>query len=171
MRLLKKMIRNPGINSDGRMIFREAVRGVILKGRTILMIFSSKDGDYKFPGGGVDAGERYEDALAREISEECGAKVLSIKGELGKVIEYDKPAEEDYDVFKMISYYYLCEVDPDFGEQSLDQYEKDLGFTPVWVDIDEAIRKNQILVDSGSFQRWTPRELFVLKYIKKYFKL
>ena len=171
MKLLKEIVRKQGINFDGNTIYREAVRGVIIKDKTLLMIYSSKDGDYKFPGGGVDIAETYESALVREISEECGAKVLSINDELGKVIEFDIPIEEDYDVFKMVSFYYICEVDPNFGEQSLDQYEKDLGFTPIWVDIDKAILTNQRLIDSNNFPRWTPRELFVLEYIKEEFRL
>lgn len=138
MKLLKEIMRKQGINLAGKTIYREAVRGVIIKDRTLLLIYSEKDGDYKFPGGGVDKGETHESALVREISEECGAKVLSINEELGKVVEYDKPVEEDYDTYKMESFYYLCEVDPNLGEQSLDQYEKDLGFIPVWVDIDKA---------------------------------
>jgi len=171
MKLLKEIIRKPGINFEGKTIYREAVRGIVFKGKTLLMIYSTKDGDYKFPGGGIDLGETYETALAREIREECGAKVLSINDELGKIIEFDIPIEENYDVFKMVSFYYICEVDLDFGEQSLDQYEKDLGFTPVWVDIDKAISANQMLIDSKNFPRWTPRELFALEYIKEKFRL
>lgn len=127
-----------------------------MKGEKLLMIYSTIDGDYKFPGGGIDSDETHEDALIREISEEAGAKVLSIKGALGKVIEYDIPAEAEYDVFQMVSFYYFCEVDPSLGAQSLDQYEKELGLTPVWVDIDTAIAANQALIDSNSCPRWTP---------------
>ena len=169
MKLLKEIIRKQGINFDGKTIYREAVRGVIFRNRALLMVYSPKNGDYKFPGGGVDTGETHETAIVREIREECGAKVLSINDELGKVIEFDIPIEEDYDVFKMVSFYYICEVDPDFGEQSLDQYEKDLGFTPIWVDIDKAILTNKMLIDSNNFPRWTPREIFVLEYIKEKF--
>lgn len=71
----------------------------------------------------------------------------------------------------MISTYYLCEVNPIFGKRTLDQYEEDLGFTPVWVDINEAISTNEKLIDSNLFPRWTPRELYVLEYIKDKFKL
>lgn len=52
------------------MIFREAVRGIIKHENKLLMVYSSKDGDYKFPGGGVDVGETHEEALVREIREE-----------------------------------------------------------------------------------------------------
>lgn len=171
MKLLKELMRQQGIYVGGKAIYRNAVRGVIIKDRTLLMIYSTVDGDYKFPGGGVNKGETLKHALVREISEECGANVLSINRGIGKIVEYDRPKEEDYDVFKMVSFYYLCEVDPNFGEQSLDQYEKDLGFTPVWVDIDKAISANQRLLDSNNCPRWTKRELFVLKYIKEKFGL
>ncbi len=171
MKLLKELVLKQGINFDGRTIYREAVRGIIIKDRTLLMIYSSKEGDYKFPGGGVNIGETYETALIREIREECGARVLSINDEFGKVIEFDTPIDEDYDVFKMASFYYICDVDTNFGEQSLDQYEKDLGFEPRWVDIDKAISMNQMLIDSNNFPRWTPRETFVLDYIKEKFIL
>lgn len=171
MKLLKVIARKQGVNSAGRTTYREAVRGVVIKGRTLLMIYSSKNGDYKFPGGGINPGETHEDALVREIREECGATVLSINDELGKTIELDIPNEKDYDVFKMVSYYYICDVAPSFGQQSLDQYEKDLGFTPLWVDIDKAIKTNQMLIDSNNCPRWTPRETFVLKYIKEKFRM
>ena len=167
MKLLKEIVRKQGINFDGKTIYREAVRGVIIKGKPLLMIYSPKDGDYKFPGGGIDTGERHETALARETREECGATVISIYDELGKVVEFDISIEDNYDAFKMVSFYYLCEIDSNFGDQSLDQYEKDLGFTPTWVDIDKAISTNQMLIDSNIFPRWTPRKLFVLKHIKK----
>lgn len=57
------------------------------------MIYSPKNGDYKFPGGGVDHGESFEEALIREIREECGVTVARIEREFGCVIEYDRPAE------------------------------------------------------------------------------
>jgi hypothetical protein len=57
MKLLKEIVKKQGINFDGKAINREAVRGVIIKNNKLLMIYSSKDGEYKFPGGGIDIGE------------------------------------------------------------------------------------------------------------------
>lgn len=171
MKLLKEIMRKQGVNTVGRTISREAVRGVILKGKSLLLVYSTNVGDYKFPGGGVDEGESYEYALVREIKEECGADVLSIIGELGKVIEYDMPVEADYDVFKRISYYYMCDVDSNFGRQSLDDYEKALGLIPVWVDIDMAIKENKVLMETDPCPGWVQRETYVLEYIKERFHL
>jgi 8-oxo-dGTP pyrophosphatase MutT (NUDIX family) len=171
LRLLKEIYRKNNINLLGKMIFREAVRGIIKHENKLLMVYSSKDGDYKFPGGGVDVGETHEEALVREIREECGAKVINIYSGFGKTIEYDIPIEIEYDVFKMISYYYVCNVDPILGEKSLDEYEEKLGFEPVWIDIDSAIEANKTIINTKTYDapRWTQRELFVLELLKKEF--
>lgn len=133
------------------------------------MIYSSKNGDYKFPGGGVDGGESYKETLVREIQEECGAGVTRIEQEFGRVVEYSAALDDGYDVFKMTSIYYLCHIDMVFGEQDLDQYEKELGFGPVWVDIDMAIRSNTSLLQSHHqhIPRWTKRDTLVLEQVKE----
>jgi 8-oxo-dGTP pyrophosphatase MutT (NUDIX family) len=169
LRLLKEIYRKDNLNLSGRTIYREAVRGIIRKGNKLLMVYSSKDGDYKFPGGGVNTGETYEEALMREIREECGAMVTCIRSEFGMVIEYAKPKEPEYDVFKMASRYYLCDIDPVLRDQILDDYEEKLGFKPVWIDIDSAIEANKKLIESErhDIPGWTRRELFVLELLKK----
>ena len=171
MKLIGEIYRNQGIDTNGKTIYREAVRGVIMKNNALLMVYSLKNGDYKFPGGGVEPGETHEKALVREIREECGAVVLSVHDGIGKITEYDIPVEKNADVFKMDSFYYLCEADPVFGKQSLDPYEEKLGFIPVWTDIDKAVSANRTLIKSNKFPRWTPREIFALEYIRLEFGL
>jgi len=168
MNLLKEINHEEQLNKNGKMIIREAVRGIILDNEKVLMIFSSKNGDYKFPGGGNKIGENKEETLIREVQEECGALVSKIEKGFGKVIEYNKPLKKEYDVFKMTSYYYICMVEENFCKQNLDQYEEELGFKPVWVDIDDAIQKNKLILNSnfGKIPRWTKRETFVLEFIK-----
>ena len=168
MRLIKEIYREKDINLLGKQIYREAVRGIIKRGNKLLMIYSSKQGDYKFPGGGVNRGETYQEALIREVREECGARVTSICSDFGEIIEYAIPIEREFDVFKMTSYYFICEVDPILEEQRLDEYEKKLGFIPVWIDIDIAIKANIELINNKATDapKWTQREVIVLKLIK-----
>lgn len=167
MNILAEIHRRPGLNIQGKTIYRTAVRGVILRGRDLLMIYSSNVGDYKFPGGGVDEGETHAQALSREIQEECGASITHIGCEIGAVIEYDLPLERNYDVFKMTSHYYQCDVADEFGLQKLEGYEQELGFKPAWMDINESIHRNKALVKVNEYPRWLKREIFILEYIQQ----
>ncbi|MBE0695564.1 MAG: NUDIX domain-containing protein, partial [Anaerolineaceae bacterium] len=73
-----------GLPRDGLTIRREAVRAVIVDGRRILMIYSRRHGDYKFPGGGVGKGESPAQAVIREVREEAGADVVRVGERLGQ---------------------------------------------------------------------------------------
>jgi len=167
MKILTEIHRTEGINISGKTVHRTAVRAVIQRGRDLLMVYSANVGDYKFPGGGMDEGETHEQALARELSEECGASLLSVDGELGAVIEYNLAKEKEFDVFKMTSHYYFCRVGEELGAQKLDDYERDLGFKPVWVDVDFAISTNHLLLNADKIPEWLKREVFVLNYVEQ----
>ena len=167
MQPLAEIHRSKGVNIHGRTIHRHAVRAVILRGHELLMIHSTKVGDYKFPGGGVDQNESHGQALIREVREECGMSLLHVGDEICRVIEYDLPMEQEYDVFKMTSYYYPCEVQDGFGSQKLDDYERDLGFVPVWIDLEQAIQTNKTLLNSSNPPKWLQREVLVLEYLKQ----
>ena len=173
MRLLAEIYRHPDLNLAGKTITREAVRGIILDGSSLMMVYSSKVGDYKFPGGGISSGESHTEALMREIQEECGAQVLQVGGAFGRVIEYIRPYEPDFDLFKMTSSYYRCTIDPILHTQSLDPYERDLGFRPVWVTIDQAIDTNREMLGSSrpDIPRWTARDTLVLELIRQHWNL
>jgi 8-oxo-dGTP pyrophosphatase MutT (NUDIX family) len=176
MELLKEIVRLKGLRTEGSTIYREAVRGIIIDGPKLLLIHSRKNGDYKFPGGGIIGSETHQETLAREIREECGTRMTQIGPAFGKVIEYDTPMEADFDVFQMTSYYYLCQVEPVFFEQQLEQYEHDLGFEPVWICIDDAMRRNRKIARSVAPEgiqstrieiRWLSREIFVLEQVRE----
>ncbi len=167
MRVLAEIDRSPGIQHQGRRVIREAVRAIIREGSNLLMIHSSCDGDYKFPGGGIKAGEDHLSALSREVNEESGANLLKEMIEYGKVIEYDRPIEKQFDLFVMTSYYYLCQIELQIGIQHLEKYESELGFTPEWISIEDALAVNQTLQRErpGKLQRWVRRETEVLQIL------
>ncbi|HRQ23706.1 MAG TPA: NUDIX domain-containing protein [Anaerolineales bacterium] len=167
MKILTEIYRTEGLDVSGITIHRTAVRAVILRGPKLFMVHSTNVGDYKFPGGGVDAGETHEHALSRELLEECGATLLRVNNELGAIIEYDVAKEPEYDLFKMSSCYYFCQIGDTFGAQNLDDYEHDLGFLPVWIDMKDAIEKNRLLLDIKNPPQWLKREIFALEYIQR----
>jgi 8-oxo-dGTP pyrophosphatase MutT (NUDIX family) len=170
MDLLKEIIRVPDLKTEGPTIIREAVRGIILHDHQLLMIHSTLHADFKFPGGGSQTGESHQQTLSREIQEECGAEMLEFGAAFGKVIEYDLPKETEFALFKMTSYYYFCQVNLQFFEQTLDDYEKALGFTPVWIKIEDAIRINQNILQNGNHTEifWLNREIYILQELQKH---
>lgn len=168
MKLLNEIVCRDGAHKEGKTIYREAVRAIIRRQDQLFMIFSTQNGDYKFPGGGIEAGEGDHDALVREVQEEGGVTIDQFLGEFGQMIEYDIPIEPDFDVFKMVSRYYICTVHDGSYAQKLDPYEQDLGFQPVWVDITTAIQVNSevLLNQARPAPRWTKRDTYVLQLLQ-----
>lgn len=169
MQLLTQIFHKANLSLSGKTVTREAVRAIILKSDQVLMVYSPLNGDYKFPGGGVKKDEEHTVALQREVLEECGANLSRIIAEFGYVIEYDLPEEEEFDLFRMNSYYYVCEVEDGFAAQKLDDYEQEYGFRPAWVTLEHAIAVNRALLENPppNIQRWVRRELFVLEMLAK----
>jgi len=165
MPFYKEFIYDENLKKGGKTYIREAVKGVIVRGKQILMIHSQKNRDYKFPGGGIEGNESPMETLIREIKEECGAVVSEIGEKIGTVIEYKKANEPQYDVFKMVSSYYLCQIIEKNTELKLDPYEQALGFHPVWVSVSEAMNQNKKILQTQTANppKWTRRELFVLE--------
>lgn len=158
-------------DSIGKVNFREAVRGVIIKNNRILMVHS-KNQDYKFPGGGIKKSEGHIDALVREIEEETGYICNKVDSQVGIVTERSKDKYVNNRIFQMISYYYFADVLDIKRSQKLDPYEERLNFRPEWVDIEEAIKNNEKIIASGAenIANWIFRETYVLRRIRDYIK-
>jgi 8-oxo-dGTP diphosphatase len=165
--LKKEILHHAEQISSGNCLLRQAVRAIILKNQDVLMIYSDINGDYKFPGGGIEAGETHAEALNREISEECGARITSIGKVYAEMIEIFQTEASAMDISRMVSTYYFCKISNQLGAQNLDLYEEELGFRPVWVSIGEAISTNRAVLQRQSppAPRWTRRDLYVLEQL------
>ncbi len=146
--------------------YREAVRAIVIKNNKILMVHS-KNNDYKFPGGGVKKKEDKIIALKREVEEETGYICSNIDKCIGIVTEKSIDRYCSNRMFKMISLYYLVQVYDVCKKQKLDAYEKELEFKPVWISVEEAIEKNNNIINTrpDTMANWIERETYVLKEI------
>ncbi|MBT2636671.1 NUDIX domain-containing protein [Bacillus sp. ISL-39] len=148
-------------------IERIAVRAVIIKNHHILLVQSNR-GDFKFPGGGVEKNESYEECLKREVREEAGYIDCVVMDKVGRIIERKKDESEEDTLFQMTSHYYLCDLATEEKDGlQLDKYEAELDFTPKWVTLDEAIFQNESLIDTFEHNSWLKREAYVLKQLKE----
>ncbi|MGL4521249.1 MAG: NUDIX hydrolase [Bacilli bacterium] len=155
------------VRSFKQQFTRTAVRAVILKHNQILMI-KSNNGDYKFPGGGLEKGETHEVALCREVLEETGYR-MDVRMELvGEITEISQDLFNEEAAFVMQSYYYRTDVLGEPSEQSLDTYEAELGFVGEWIDLNEVIEANESIVEVGNPNciPWLIRETLALKCIR-----
>jgi ADP-ribose pyrophosphatase YjhB (NUDIX family) len=112
--------------------FRPAVYGLIMDGDKVLLMNTILTGNYSLPGGGVELGERLEDALGREVREETGLAV-----EVGRFAGFEEsffyydPSGKAYHSFR---FYYFCRP-LSFELASKDEIEDDGVDQPQWVAV------------------------------------
>lgn len=106
---------------------RPTVKVIIKKGDTILLL-----NDGLLPGGGVDEGEAYLDAIRRELAEELGATTRDVM-ELGTVIQYRNFLSKKY-----LVHGYSATLATEGGERS-PQDEGEANFVQHWLSVEEAI--------------------------------
>ena len=161
------MIRHDAdLDPQAPVLERVAVRAVVRRGQTLLLL-RSRHGVYKFPGGGVEAGEDRLAALERELHEECGVADLQVGDRFMTVVELSR-AKEPGHVFEMTSHYYWCLTarGDSTVPQRLDGYEEELALTPVWVAPQNAVSINQGLAASTTaVAPWLARDLHVLRAV------
>ncbi len=147
---------------------RPSVRGIIRKGDKLAMVHSLKYGYFKLPGGGIEGEEAHETTLIREVKEETGLTVKpeSIK-EYGFVLRLQKSDYLADTIFEQENFYYTCEVQDVAGEQNLDDYEAEEGFTLEFVTPDEAIQANLTCHCTEWDKAMVERETRVLEGLKR----
>ena len=145
---------------------RFASRAVIFKNDMILLLYLTKTNEYKFPGGGVEDNESFEDALIRETNEEAGVQIKEVLSCLGYIDQIYPDIYVQSTTFYMRSIYYLCNIYDEFKAQKLSGYELKLGLKPIWVKLDDAIKINELRIKNGTDYHWTSRELYMLKHLR-----
>ncbi|MBU6371075.1 NUDIX hydrolase [Patescibacteria group bacterium] len=67
--------KNPNEDLNGKIF--QAVHGFCFYGDKLVIVYAEQKGYWTFPGGGIEPGETYEEAVVREVKEESNMKVLS----------------------------------------------------------------------------------------------
>lgn len=154
--------------ADWKRSRRDSARAIIHVGDDKLaLVYATKLGYYKFPGGGIHDGEDKLVALAREVQEEVGLVLVaeSVR-EFGVATRYQKSALAENTIFVQDNFYYECDVereegggDSDSGDfrnlkiisQNLDAYEDQAGFELRIVSIKDAALANRLYRDTNDF--------------------
>ena len=166
MKLLKIFDKRDTKLGAREILYRNAVRAIILKEDKILLVYSEKANEFKFPGGGIEHDESKDIALRREVSEEVGFDIKSINEPLGYTDQIYNDIYDETRYFYQRSYYYFCEIDENYHGMKLSDYEIAMRFIPKWVTLDEAIEVNEYKVTHDNEYPWTERELYVLKLLR-----
>lgn len=169
MRLIKKIVHQDIGRIEGKIYKRRASRGIILKDSKVLLLYTERYNDYSFPGGGVDKEEDLVTGLKRELVEEVGAQNIQILSEFGYIDEFRPHYKAQYDYMHMLSYFYVCKIDEKMQPAKLERHEIANGMSPVWIDIDEAIKHNKRVMEKkeASMGMSIERETLALELVAK----
>jgi ADP-ribose pyrophosphatase YjhB (NUDIX family) len=122
----KKMIQKSSL------VLRPAVYAIVVHDGEVLLMKMLETGKYHPPGGGINVGERVEDALKREIREETGIEVEVVRfARFEELFFYYDPSGTAY---HGLHFYYVCRPKT-LGLLDDTQVKDEAAGKPRWVDI------------------------------------
>ena len=144
---------------------RDSARAIIrLEDDKLALVYATKLGYYKFPGGGIHQDEDKIVALIREVQEEVGLEVIpSSAKEFSVAHRFQKSGKAPDTIFVQDNFYYECQVQGTDGRpakdqdslkiinQTLDDYEDKAGFELRIVSIKGALETNLKYQDTDNF--------------------
>jgi 8-oxo-dGTP diphosphatase len=114
------------------LFFRRAARAVIIYKGKVALLHVSREGYYKLPGGGIEAGEDMGAAAVREAKEETGCDI-QIREEVGAIIEL-----RTWQNLLQLSYCFIADT-RSIAMPRLTEEETRKGFSPIWMEPADAV--------------------------------
>lgn len=131
------------LDPNQKHLWRHVVKMVIIDDEgNIACSYAGASNNYSLPGGGVDEGDSFYDAVRREAKEETGTDV-KVLYELPKVHEYLKKRDRH-----QLVYGFLCKTVGSKGEPEFVESEILDGFEIRWMKLDELEKNLQHQIDN-----------------------
>ena len=115
-----------------RLILYPAAYAIVVHNGKVLLLTMRHTGKYHLPGGGIDVGEKIEDALKRELREETGVEVdVKRFAHFEELFCYYDPSDRAY---HGLFFFYICQA-KGFALLHDDKVDDESAEKPRWVDI------------------------------------
>lgn len=139
-----------------------AAKGIICRdGKYVMQL--GDNGERKIPGGGVEEGEDYVDALCREVAEETGLVVDRSSVRLwGEILEIRRDIYDGDKKYIKHSMVYFCDVEEGRVEMKMTESEISRGFHPVWESLETIISENR----KNIREEWRLRDTRLLELLR-----
>lgn len=119
-----------------QLVWRPGVYAIVIKNDCVLLLRQTNG--YDLPGGGVEFGEMFEEAVTREVKEESGLTVLNprlVGAETGFYVPFKQNVSE---ARQAIQLYFTCDYEAgELSTEGFDPNEQLYAEAPEWVPLNK----------------------------------